>query len=246
MKTNNFIASGFLCLSIFCVSMLTTSLLAQDRLKGNGHIVEKNYPVQAFDEIKIDGVFNVHLTQGNTESVRLSIDDNLLPYIIVKNEGNQLVVKWDKDKHNSINNVKSDLYITFKNIDELNLNTVGKLNTTNTLTLKAFKIDVNSVGETNLNLNCQNLEIDHNGVGSVVLEGHAGHADIECSGVGGLKAFDLTVDFLNLKCSGVGGAEVTAEKEISVSASGVGGVRYQGNAKTVQLNASGIGRVKKV
>ena len=245
MKTNPF-ASALFFLGIFCFCLATTSLLAQDRLKGSGHVVEKTYSVQSFDEIKIDGVFNVHLTQGSTESVKLSIDDNLLPYISVSNDGDRLVVKWTHDKHSSINNVKSDLYITFKTLNEIDLNSVGKLSTTNKLKLKDLKLEVNSVGQTNLNLDCQNLEIDHNGVGTLVLEGYANRADIDCSGVGSLKAFDLTVDFLDLRCSGVGGAEVTAEKEISVSASGVGGVRYQGDAKAVRLNTSGIGRVKKV
>ncbi len=241
MKTTPFTGSFLLA---FC--LILTTAFAQDRIKGNGHIIEKAYTVQSFDEIKIDGVFNIHLTQGNTESVRLSIDDNLLPYITVKNEGNQLIVKWEKAKNSSLNNVKSDLYITFKNLNELALNNVGKSVTTNTLKLESLKLDINSVGETNLKLNCRKLEIDHNGVGSLVLEGAATKASIDCSGVGGLKAFDLVVDVLNLQCSGVGSAEVTAEKEISISASGVGGVRYRGDAKAVQLNASGIGRVKKV
>jgi hypothetical protein len=244
MKTNRFTTGLFFSLSFGLVTVF--SALAQDRIKGNGKVVEKAFSVQSFNEIKIEGVFNVHLTQGNTESVKLSIDDNLLQYITVKNEGSQLVVKWEKDRQTSINNVKSDLYITFKNINELALNTVGKVSSTNTLKLNSFELDVNSVGETNLDVNCQSLDIDHNGVGSLVLEGRATRATIDCSGVGGLKAFDLIVDILKLQCSGVGSAEVTAEKEISVSASGVGGVRYRGDAKTVQLNASGIGRVKKV
>ncbi|MDJ1504207.1 head GIN domain-containing protein [Xanthocytophaga agilis] len=229
-----------------CIVNIYLTSFAQDRIKGNGHIVEKTFSVSSFDEIKIEGVFTIHLTQGNTESVKIAIDDNLLQYITVENENDRLIVKWTKNQHQSINNVKSDLYITFKNLQELNLNHVGKLQTTNTLKLQDLVVNVNSVGETNLTLNAQSLTIRHDGVGSLNLDGTAKEATIKCSGVGSLKAFDLVVDKLNLNCSGVGSAEVTAEKEISISASGVGGVRYQGNAKTLQLNASGIGKVKKV
>lgn len=236
----------FFTLLLICMLGFYLISMAQDRIKGNGNITEKTFTVQSFDEIKIDGVFTIHLTQGNTESVKVSIDDNLLQYIVVENDGNRLVVKWNKHKNQSINNVKSNLYITFKNIHELDLNHVGKLLTTNTLKLKELKLNINSVGETNLALNTETLNIRHDGVGSLNLNGTVQQANIRCSGVGSLKAFDLIADKLTLDCSGVGSAEVTAEKEISINASGVGGVRYQGNAKTLQLNASGIGRVKKV
>jgi len=228
------------------VCVLALPVLAQNGLKGSGTIVEKNYPVQSFDQLKIEGIFNVHLTQGNSESVRLTIDDNLVPYIDVKNEGNRLVIKWEKDKNKSINNVKSDMYITFKNLDEINLQHVGKFISSNTLSAKELDIKVNSVGETTLDMNCDKLKINHNGVGSVNLKGKATTATLDCSGVGGLKAFDLIVENLKLQSSGVGSAEVTARKEISITASGVGSVRYRGDAKAVQLNTSGIGKVRKV
>lgn len=239
MKTNS------LSIALLLTCLFTANLSFAQRLKGNGNITEKTYPVSAFNEMEIDGVFDVYLTQGNSESVKLSIDDNLLPYVKVSNDGDKLIVKWEKRKDESVNNVHSNLYITLKDITRLELHTVGKLQTTNVLRLKALKMDLHHVGSSDVELDCGQLRINYNGVGNVTLSGRAKTADIRCNGVGSLKAFDLAVDVLNLDSNGVGSAEVYAEKEISIESSGVGSVRYRGNATVKKMNASGIGKVKK-
>lgn len=239
MKTNLF--------PIFLLSacFFTAHLSFAQRFKGSGNITEKTYPVSSFDEMEIDGVFDIHLTQGDKESVRLSIDDNLLPYVQVSNDGGKLIVKWEKARNESDNNVHSNLYITLKDLTRLELHTVGKLQTTNTLRTKSLEMDLHHVGNSDMELDCGQLEINYSGVGNITLSGRAKTADIRCNGVGSLKAFGLAVDVLDLDNNGVVSVEVYAEKEISIESSGVGSVRYRGNATVKKMNASGIGKVKK-
>ena len=61
-----------------------TTACAQN-VSGNGDVVEENRPVEPFSSIDIGGVLNVYLTQGDTESVTVEADENLLDLIITEN-----------------------------------------------------------------------------------------------------------------------------------------------------------------
>ncbi len=221
-----------------------TAACAQN-ISGNGNVVEENRTVESFSSIDIGGVLNVYLTQGDTESVTVEADENLLDLIITENRGNTLVVKLKKGV--DIKKAKEkNVYITLRSIDELEVGGVVNVKTTNALTADAFDLDIGGVGNTDLELRCNQLDAKASMVGNLTLRGAVQEANIKNGGVGSLKAFDLKVDRLTIKNSGVGSAEVQAQDEISITSSGVGSVRYKGDAAVKELSTSGVGKVKKM
>jgi len=111
----------------FCIAM---PVKAQDKQKieGNGNITTKTIPVKSFNSIKASGVFELHLIQDGTESVKVIADENLHSLFSIKNEGNALVIELDKKKNinfDSENRLK--VYVNFKDLKEMNLSTVGNV-----------------------------------------------------------------------------------------------------------------------
>ncbi|MGB3777843.1 MAG: head GIN domain-containing protein [Tunicatimonas sp.] len=230
-------------LILFAVSFVTTA--CAQNISGNGNVVEENRPVESFSSIDVGGVLNVYLTQGDTESVTVEADENLLDLIITENRGNTLVVKLKKGI--DIKKAKDkNVYITLRSIDELEVGGVVNVKSTNALTADAFDLDIGGVGNTDLELRCDRLNAKADMVGNLTLSGEVREANIRNGGVGSLKAFDLKVDRLTIKNSGVGSAEVQAQEEISINSSGVGSVRYKGDPVVKELSTSGVGKVKKM
>ena len=228
----------------FAFVAFVTTACAQN-ISGNGNVVEENRPVESFSAIDIGGVLNVYLTQGDTESVTVEADENLLDLIITENRGNTLVVELKKGV--DIKKAKEkNVYITLRSIDELEVGGVVNVKTTNALTADAFDLDIGGVGNTDLELRCNQLDAKASMVGNLTLRGAVQEANIKNGGVGSLKAFDLKVDRLTIKNSGVGSAEVQAQDEISITSSGVGSVRYKGDPVVKELSTSGVGKVKKI
>ena len=217
---------------------------AQD-VKGNGNVVKQEREIQPFSKLKIGGVLNVYLSQGDTESLTIEADENLLDMIETINRGDKLTIRL-KEGIEIKKAKQKNIYLTLKNIDDLEIGGVVNVETTTPLQVTNLDVEIGGVSNTDLDLRCETLTADAQMVGTLTLRGEVQEADIKNAGVGNLKAYDLKVDRLTIKNSGVGSAEVYAQDEISITASGVGSVRYKGDPTVKELNTSGMGKVKKI
>lgn len=93
-------------------------------VKGNGNIKTEERTVQTFDEIKCSGSYNVELTQGNASAVKIETDENLLPYIETKVNGDELVIRTEDDV-NIRSSDKIKVYITTNKLEGFRLSGSG-------------------------------------------------------------------------------------------------------------------------
>jgi len=199
------------------------------KIEGSGNVITKDVAVQPFDELEASGVFNVVLTQGNKEAVKIEAEDNLQQLFEVKNEGKKLIVSMKKDSHFD-SKKKIIVYITFKSLKSMDLKMVGNLTSDGSLTFDNLALNNKSVGSVELKLAAQKLDINNKSVGNLKLSGKAENAVIKSNSVGSIKASDLTVQTMDIDNDGVGSAEVNAAKEIKVRESFLGKVRNVGAA----------------
>src|SRR4051794_40585075 len=86
---------------------LAGTVHAQDKkretIEGNGKMITREVPVTSFDALKASGVYELKLTQGNQESVKIEADENLQEYFNVRNEGNKLVIDMKKLENKNLN-----------------------------------------------------------------------------------------------------------------------------------------------
>jgi hypothetical protein len=205
------------------------------KIEGSGNVITKEISVQSFDEITATGVFNVMLTQGSKEQVKIEADDNLQDLFEVKNEGSKLIISMKKDVHfNSKKQMK--VYVTFKKVKNMELNMVGSLSSDENLSFDDLSINNKSVGSLDLKMTAQSLNVDNKSVGNVKLDGKAENATIKNNGVGSIRAGSFIVQKMDIENTGVGSAEVNAEKELKVKDSFLGRVNNRGNAPTKRMN----------
>ena len=231
--------------SVLMIFLASSCLLnIGDKVKGSGNVTSEQRAVSSFDNIEIDGVFNIYLSQGDTESVTVEIDDNLQQYVIVHNKGSKLVL----DTKNNINFrkvTKNNLYIIIKDIHLLDIDGVGNVETQTALRCKDLKLGIDGVGDCALELYCDRVELDYDGVRNVALRGKTVELIVDKDGVGNLNAEELEAQNVDISNSGVGNATVHASGELSISNSGVGSVTYSGGATIEKLSSSGVGKVTK-
>ena len=223
----------FLCLLAF--TALSFSAIAQkdsdkrERIEGSGKVITKEIPVKSFDQLTAHGVFSLHLSQGDKESVRIEAEDNLIDLIMVKNEGTSLEVEMKKDV--DINTKKKMIvYVTFKNLKSMYLGMVGGTSSDEQLKFADLKFKNQSVGSVNLDMALQSLNLENESVGTLRLKGKAENAVIKSNSVGSVQAGDFVVQKMEIDNNGVGSATVNAEKELKVSDSFLGKVNNKGNA----------------
>ena len=229
-------------IAIACsIFLLVTTVFSQKdkdketKIEGSGNVVTKDVAIQPFDQLEASGVFNVVLTQGNKESLKIEAEDNLQALFEIKNEGSKLMVDMKKDSHFN-SKKKMTVYITFKNLKSMDLKMVGNVSSEGNLNFSDLSLANKSVGSVDLALNAQKLDINNKSVGNLRLSGKAENAIIRSNSVGAIKASDLLVQTMDIDNDGVGSAEVNAVKELKVKDSFLGKVKNAGSATAKRIN----------
>lgn len=209
----------------------------QETIEGNGKRITREVSVSSFDALKASGVYQLKLSQGDKESVKIEADENLQEYFTVHNEGNKLVIDMDKLKNKNLKKAgKMKVYVTFKNLKELDLNMVGNVVSEEALSFDNLDFKNHGVGNVDISLNAGKVEIKNTGVGNVKLSGKANDAVVKNTGVGSLEAGGFVVQTMNIENTGVGSAEVNAEKDLKVKDSFLGKVKNRGTANVRRMN----------
>ena len=209
----------------------------KETIEGNGKMVTRDVAVSSFDVLQASGIYELKLSQGSKESVKIEADENLQEYFNVHNDGSKLVIDMEKLKNKNLKNTgKMKVYVTFKNLKELDLKTVGDVSSEEQLSFEDLDLNTKNVGDVTLNLTAKKIDVDSKGVGDVKLSGKANEAIVKNKGVGSFKAGNFVVQTMNIENQGVGSAEVNAEKDLKVKDTFLGKVTNKGNATMRKMN----------
>jgi len=240
MKKTVNIQTLMLTLMMMMVLSLTSSCMLADGIKGIGNVVTAERPVGGFDGISVGGAFDVYLTQGSTEELKIEAESNLMEYIEAEVRGGTLYIKSEK-------NLKPTkglkLYITLKDLKSLDVSGACDLLTKSTLKLNDLDMDVSGAADVNMDLVLNNLEADFSGASDIQLSGTAGEMRMDISGAGELDALEFEAEKVKLDVSGAATAKVNAKTHLDVDVSGAATVKYKGNPQ-VNSEVSGAGSVK--
>ena len=227
---------------VACDDMTVSTGDGSNKVKGNGILTTEEREIVPFNQIVLEGVFNVYLIQKEKESIRVEADENILPFIITEVENNILTVKL-KDDSKITKMKKTNVYITLADINKIETKGVGLLNCMGKLNLKTVEVQLKGVGATKLNLDCDTLNVKSELVGSLTLSGSAKEFNVKHKGIGSFEAFDFKAEKVNLESDGIGKAEVFASKVLIIYAKGLGGVVYKGNPAIKDIKNEGVGVV---
>lgn len=212
-------------ISITLIMICFAAHLNAQSIKGSGNVEKQKRNVSSFNAIELNGVFNVFLLQGETEALTIEADDNLLPIIKSSVDNNKLIVKTKKHL-NIKKSTKMNVFITFKDINSLGFYGVGDLSCDAPIKLKSLNIDNNGVGNLNLVGSCSNVTIKN-------------------SGVGNINTSKFTAKIMDVTNSGVGNVDIYVTEELKLKNLGIGNIYYEGGASIIDIDSSGIGKIKK-
>lgn len=230
-------------LILFTLGVLSSCTTFFNRgIIGNGQVVTKEINIDSFNQLEVDGVFNIVFKQGDKEAITIEADENIFELMRVKNVGNTLIIDY-KEEVSIRKSTKLNIYITVVDISEIDLRIVGDVLTENMLNQHNIQIINNSVGNLDLNINCENLVLRNSSVGDVTISGSSNKLDLSNSGVGNLFAQYFISNTVIVSKTGVGDVDIYANKSLDVTSSGVGNINYFGNPKSKNIKDSSVGDV---
>ncbi len=223
---------------------LSTFFSCNPAIKGDGNMQTVQSPITSFKKIEVSGKWNVILTQGETESLKMEVDKNLVELIETRVDGDVLIIGTKNNKNiDSEKGLKT--YITFKNLNKIELSGAVKMSAPSQLTFDKLNIESSGAAEINLDLNASQLEAEMSGGSETVLKGSINEVGFSISGAGSLSALELAVNKFKIDISGSGSADVWVKDELNATISGAGSVNYKGNP-TVKKEISGAGKIYQI
>jgi hypothetical protein len=210
---------------------------------GSGKIVNESRSINGFNQIDLSGNGEMIITQGNTESVIVEADDNLMQYIKTGVNNNKLSISFDNSMPRPTKRVK--FYITVKDLNSINTFGNGKI-VSNSLRVNGLAININGAGEGNLtNFNAQTLKIMISGAGRMNVAGTVNEQTINISGAGDYNANSLSSKTASISINGGGRTTVRVSDALNAIINGGGQISYIGSPKVTQ-QINGAGNIRQV
>jgi hypothetical protein len=250
-----------LLLVLFFIPSLACSTIIPGAVQGSGNIETQTFNVSNFDRVRLDGFGDVYIQQGDTESLSVQTDDNIMPYLEIKVSGNELQLSTKPNVN--LDPSKSIIYnLTVKDLSNISLNGSGKFivsplqSDSMDLSINgsgSIKIDDLKTGKLSMNLNGSgNIAIDKlsatstdtsiNGSGDIKLAGQVPTQKISFNGSGNYQAGDLKSESADIDIPGSADVTVWVTDTLNAQIDGSGTVRYYG-MPSVNQTGNGSGKI---
>lgn len=210
--------------------------LTGEHVKGNGNIKTQSRPLGHFSALSLALPGKLELRMGESESVTIEADDNLLPLISSVIENGTLKLRPIR------NNVQLDtrnlkLVVQARNIERIALGGSGAIEAQR---LRAPKLDLSLGGSGAITIGqveADALAVSLGGSGKLKAGGGAvRRVSVSIGGSGDVELGQVSSDEASVNVAGSGNATVWARNALSVSIAGSGDVNYYGDpqvSKTV-------------
>ena len=232
-------------LAISFLAMLScTSRSSRDRI-ASGESVTDERNLSGISQVKISGIMNLYLSQGDNESLRIEGDEKAISLLEINENGDLLEIGY-KDEDNVKNifeDFSPDIYLTISDLRKLSFDGVVNIESVNTFQVEELIITGDGIGKIDLEIEAKMIDATFNMMGNIVLRGNVETIKLSNEGMGKIDASKLISQNMTLSSSGIGKVEVYCEDELSISVNGIGSVNYSGNPKVIKKDVNGIGKV---
>jgi hypothetical protein len=220
MKNLRFLlALGALVFSILACSFNVNN---HQSVEGSGVIERQERTVKTFHAVDIVGSADVDITIGDTQSVTVEADDNILPLIETLVRNGTLIIRTASNT--SITpKLPVHVIVAMKSLDAARITGSGNINISD---LAAERIQFNLPGS-----------------GNISAVGSAERVTVSLGGSGNILCEDLESKSTIVRLNGSGNITVNASESLDVNVDGSGNVRYRGNPANVDQSVAGSGSV---
>lgn len=205
--------------------------------------------LSGFSSVSVAGSFDVYLTQGSTESVKVEADADEIDKIITEVENGVLKIYTKRTSGLNWNwggtNKKRIVRVVAKDLNKIGLSGSGDVFFTDGFRTQDMVVSLSGSGDIKGKLDVKKLDVSIVGSGDISLSGTAETSAVKVSGSGDYRGSSLATASTSVKVVGSGDASVNVSQKLDASVAGSGDVRYTGAAKQISTSKAGSGDIHK-
>ena len=191
-------------------------------IKGSGDMETREVDVEDFDKVNLRGAFDVEITFGNRQELKITIDDNLWDILEADVHRGTLELDWEKSCRPDSDCL---VEIVVPSLESVDLHGAGD-------------IDISGFTGSSFSFNLS-------GAGNLTMDGEVDDLEVRVSGAGNIDTRKLEAQNVEVSISGAGNAKVYASNSLNGRVSGVGNLSYYGDPEHKKTQVSGLGHIRK-
>ena len=231
-----------LLITALVLSACNVTFNLPNTVRGSGKLSTETRTVSGFSRIVVNGSGDAQITQGDSESLSIEAEDNILPLLTSDVVNGTLTLGFKNNT--SVSTTRPIRYtISVKALNSVEINGSGNTSVGNVQT-DAMAMVVRGSGNISLaSLQATSLTVDDNGSGGLSVDGgKITSLSATIAGSGSFSAANLECQDAKVSIAGSGDVTVWAKGTLQGSIFGSGNVNYYGSPAVTQ-NVTGSGRV---
>lgn len=199
--------------------------ISKNRIVSSGNVVTKTLNFGEVTRIKLDGLQDVFVTQGNRQKIEVRASDNVMKYGDFRYDNGELTISVLNGKDN-LQDFDMEVYITVRTLDNIVSSGTGDIEFRGTFRTPTLSMKLNGTGDIDIPaLECDFLTSILNGTGDISLYGTCETAKLQLNGTGDIKA------------------QLSCRSDVNASLTGTGDIRLSGTTHSARYSDSGTGDI---
>jgi len=204
--------------------------ISGNSIQGSGKLQKQTREVGSFHGVALNVPGTVELRIGNTDSVTIEADDNILPLIDTAVENGTLRIRPAKRNAN-FRQSSLTIVIQARQVERISVGGSGSITATG-LRAEKLRFDVGGSGSIDArDLDSRAVAVAIGGSGNFKASGKTEQLTASIGGSGNIQAGRLAAREVQVSIGGSGEAQVWAKDDLSISIGGSGEVSYYGDPR---------------
>jgi hypothetical protein len=235
MKTKKKIIfiSALLALSL---TLMACSIPIINVVRGSGVLATETREVGDFDSVQLDGAGKLVIIQGESTSLTVEAEDNIISNLESVTQGNTLRLGYQESFwQKAIFPTETIIYtLTVTDLNAITFNGASDLEL-DSLETESLSITVNGAAQVTIDdLTADSLKVQINGTGTVNISGEVISQDLGIDGAGTVQNGDLKSSQTTIEANGLGIATVWVTDSLNLTFNGGGTLNYYGEPAIIQ------------
>jgi hypothetical protein len=233
--------------AVLAVAMLSGCfpvVVGGEQVVGSGRSTTQEYDFRGFTRVQIGSAFEATVTQGESYSVAVTVDDNIVQYLDVRVDGDTLHIGLKPMIRFSFRDTTMRAEVTLPDLEGLDVSGATRTRAQGFSNDKTVEVEVSGASRLTGDISSGEMNIEASGASHVELNGETGRLDARASGASTLRLQDLASADTRVDASGASTIVVSPSGRLTGDASGASTVRYAGSPASVRVDTSGASSVR--
>ena len=212
------------------------------QLEGSGNPVTQEFDYENFTAVNVGNSCKLEITPGDAYSVSVTIDDNLVEYLVVEEERRSLRISLQPDQRYS--NVTFEAKIVMPDLQSVSLEGASQGAVSGFQELESPILVVAGASKLTGDLQATNLNVTAEGASTVQLSGSADNVSVTASGASTVDLAEVAAGYGVVEAEGASEVTVQVNGQLDAQSLGASQVYYLGDTTLGMISESEGGTIE--